>query len=306
VKSRRIVDCFNSRAVEIIFASTSMARCIFDNIAAIERGVRPACMERYNRQFQVSVNASNAPDFPLDAAARATGEKIRKVGLPSGYSYRFTGAVKILDETTRNPIIAFLLASIFMYMVLAAQFESFLHPFTIMLNLPLSIPFALFSLFVTHRTLNLWSALGVRLSGIVKKNGILQADYTNKLRDQGVLLRQGIVQANHVRLIAPDPDDDTVDRGGIDSHDHRHRGGLGPALRHCRDHHRGTNIVLFADPARYTRGLFDFCRNGRQKVFRFCSGAVVVTPGGCVEIHQHDARLTAGWKLPEGSLTSPA
>jgi HAE1 family hydrophobic/amphiphilic exporter-1 len=147
------------------------------------------------------VNANNAPDFALDVAARMVGDEIKKVGMPAGYTYRFIGTVKILDETTSNLIIAFLLASIFMCMVLAAQFESFLHPFTIMLSLPLSIPFALLSLWLTGRTLNLWSALGVLLLlGIVKKNGILQVDYTNKLRNEGVPLREAIVQANHVRL----------------------------------------------------------------------------------------------------------
>jgi HAE1 family hydrophobic/amphiphilic exporter-1 len=149
----------------------------------------------------VQVFANNAPDFPLDQAARVVGEEIRKVGLPPGYTYRYSGAVKILDETTHNLMIAFLLASIFMFMVLAAQFDSLVHPFTIMLSLPLSIPFALLSLWLTGRTLNLWSALGVLLLlGIVKKNGILQVDYTNKLLAEGVPLREAILQANHVRL----------------------------------------------------------------------------------------------------------
>lgn len=185
----------------LMVPSTKIGQARLDNLATIERGVGPARIERYNRQFQVSVNANNAPDFPLDAAARAVTDEIKKVGLPPEYSYRFTGNVKILDETTGNLIIAFVLASIFMYMVLAAQFESFLHPFAIMLSLPLSIPFALLSLWLTGRTLNLWSALGVLLLlGIVKKNGILQVDYTNKLRQEGMPLRQAIIQANHVRL----------------------------------------------------------------------------------------------------------
>ena len=163
----------------LMIPSAKVGQVRLDNVAAIRRDVGPARIDRYNRQFQVSIYGNNAPDFPLDAAARAVGEEIRKTGLPEGYNFRFTGAVKILDETTRNLIIAFLLASIFMYMVLAAQFDSFLHPFTIMLSLPLSIPFALFSLWITGRTLNLWSSLGVLLLlGIVKKNGILQVGLT--------------------------------------------------------------------------------------------------------------------------------
>jgi HAE1 family hydrophobic/amphiphilic exporter-1 len=185
----------------IMIPSSKVGQVRLDNVASIERGLGPARIERFNRQFQVSVSANNAPDFPLDVAAAAVTSQIRQIGLPAGYSYKMLGSVKILDETTRNLVIAFLLASIFMYMVLAAQFDSFLHPFTIMLSLPLSIPFALFSLWITGRTLNLWSALGVLLLlGIVKKNGILQVDYTNKLLAEGVPREQAILQANHVRL----------------------------------------------------------------------------------------------------------
>jgi hydrophobic/amphiphilic exporter-1 (mainly G- bacteria), HAE1 family len=185
----------------LMIPSTKVGQVRLDSLATIQHGLGPSRIDRFNRQFQVSVNANNAPDFPLDLAARTVNDEIRKVGLPQDYSSRLIGTVKILDETTTNLIMAFLLASIFMYMVLAAQFESFLHPFTIMLSLPLSIPFALLSLWLTGRTLNLWSALGVLLLlGIVKKNGILQVDYTNKLRQQGVPLREAILQANHVRL----------------------------------------------------------------------------------------------------------
>ena len=185
----------------LMVPSSKVGQVRLESIATIQRGAGPATLWRYNREFQVSVNANVAAGYPLDAAAAHTVRSIKAVGLPAGYSYLFAGQVKLLEQTTFNLILAMLLASIFMYMVLAAQFESFSYPLIIMLTLPLSIPFALFSLWITHRALSLWSALGVfLLLGIVKKNGILQVDYTNRLRAEGRPLREALLEANRVRL----------------------------------------------------------------------------------------------------------
>jgi HAE1 family hydrophobic/amphiphilic exporter-1 len=181
--------------------STKLGQVRLENVASIVRGAGPATLWRYNREFQVSVFANVAPGYPLDVGASHTVQSIKEIGLPPGYSYRFSGQVKVLEETTWNLLLAMLLASIFMYMVLAAQFESFSYPFIIMLTLPLSIPFALFSLWITGRALSLWSALGMfLLLGIVKKNGILQVDYTNRLRLAGKSVREAIMEANRIRL----------------------------------------------------------------------------------------------------------
>ena len=181
--------------------STKLGQVRLENVATIGRGAGPASLQRYNREFQVSVYANVASGYPLDLAAAHTVQSIKEVGLPAGYSYLFSGQVKVLEETTWNLLLAMLLASIFMYMVLAAQFESFTYPFIIMLTLPLSVPFALFSLWITGRALSLWSALGMfLLLGIVKKNGILQVDYTNRLRAEGIPVRDAIIEANRVRL----------------------------------------------------------------------------------------------------------
>jgi len=185
----------------LMIPSTKVGQVRLDNIATIQRGVSPSKIKRTNRQFDVRLSGNPLPEMPLDVAADKVREIIRKNKLPPGYTAKFQGTVKVLDDTNKNLILTFLLASIFMYMVLAAQFESLLQPLAIMMSLPLSIPFALFTLWATHRTLNLWSSLGVLLLlGIVKKNGILQIDYTNKLRADGVPLRQAILDACQVRL----------------------------------------------------------------------------------------------------------
>jgi HAE1 family hydrophobic/amphiphilic exporter-1 len=147
------------------------------------------------------LSADVAPGHALDEASNELRAMLAGLGMPPTMSFLLRGQSRILDETTANLIMAIGLAMIFVYMVLAAQFESFIQPILIMLVIPLSVPFALFTLWITGRTLNLWSALGVLLLlGIVKKNGILQVDYTNKLLAEGVPRAQAILQANHVRL----------------------------------------------------------------------------------------------------------
>jgi HAE1 family hydrophobic/amphiphilic exporter-1 len=172
-----------------------------DNIAALNRGFGPTRITRTNRQFSISFSADMAPGYALDEASTDVRKLIADLHMPPGYSVRLQGQTRNLEETTDNLIMAIALASVFVYMVLAAQFESFVQPIIIMAVLPLSVPFALFTIWATGRTLNLWSALGILLLfGIVKKNSILQVDYTNVLRAQGVPLAKAIDEACRTRL----------------------------------------------------------------------------------------------------------
>ena len=172
-----------------------------DNIAKIERGLGPSSLQRSNRQYTVQLLGDVAEGHALDEASGDIRKIFAALNMPDTMSFRMQGQSQILDETTTNLILAIGLAMIFVYMVLASQFESFIQPIVIMLVLPISVPFALFTLWATHRTLNLWSALGMLLLlGIVKKNSILQVDYANTLRAEGVPLREAIVTACRTRL----------------------------------------------------------------------------------------------------------
>ncbi len=181
--------------------STSGAAVRVDNVAKLEHGFGPNELQRFSRQYSVNVVASVAPGHALDEATSDVRKAIAGISLPPDMSFKMSGQSKVLDETTANLIMAIGLAMIFVYMVLAAQFESFIQPVVIMSVLPLSIPFALFTLWITNRTLNLWSALGVLLLlGIVKKNSILQVDYANVLRAEGMPLKEAVVEACRTRL----------------------------------------------------------------------------------------------------------
>ncbi|HNT28212.1 MAG TPA: efflux RND transporter permease subunit, partial [bacterium] len=169
-------------------------------ITQVEYGKSPSVIDRFNRQRRVSLYA-NLDGLDIGTATATIDRMVKELDMPLGYAPVKIGRSKVMAESMQNLLMAFALAFIFIYIVLAAQFESFVHPITILLSLPLTIPFALLSLLMTGETINLYSLLGVfMLFGIVKKNGILQVDYANTLRDRGEPLEKAIVEANKARL----------------------------------------------------------------------------------------------------------
>jgi HAE1 family hydrophobic/amphiphilic exporter-1 len=170
------------------------------DVAQLHRDYGPASIDRYNRQRQISVNA-NLQGAPLGEVLTAARVKVDELNLKPGYQAVFGGSARTLAEASSNFTIAMVLAVVFIYMVLASQFNSFIHPLTIMTSLPLSLPAGLLALMAFGMTVNVYSAIGLMmLFGIVKKNSILQVDYTNTLREQGVERHEALIRANHVRL----------------------------------------------------------------------------------------------------------
>jgi HAE1 family hydrophobic/amphiphilic exporter-1 len=172
-----------------------------DNLVDIESSISPTRIDRLDRQRQASVRASVAPGFALADRIQALREAAAEMNMPPAYSTSISGRGRELERTGREFLLAFALSVALMYMILASQFESLIHPLTILLSLPLSIPFALFSLWVTNNTLNLYSALGMLvLFGVVKKNSILQIDHMNNLRAGGMERLAAVMQGNRDRL----------------------------------------------------------------------------------------------------------
>ncbi|HOY67210.1 MAG TPA: efflux RND transporter permease subunit [Candidatus Ozemobacteraceae bacterium] len=195
-------DRGNPDSISGLLLPTTLGTLVrLDSVASVTTGFGPAQIDRRNRQRSITVNINLGKGAALGDVNKIVEQAAAELKMPAEYTGTLIGRSREMARTMRGFLIAFFMSAIFMYMILASQFESLLHPVTIMLSLPLSIPFALFSLLITGNSVNIYSLLGVfMLFGIVKKNAILQIDYTNTLREQGLARKEAVIEANHARF----------------------------------------------------------------------------------------------------------
>jgi HAE1 family hydrophobic/amphiphilic exporter-1 len=186
---------------QIAVPSARLGAVSLDHVARFDETEGPSQIDRLGRRRVVTVTANVRTGHSQAEAITALEAAAKRLGLDNAYAWGTTGTSKEMGAAARNFVLAFALSFIFMYLVLAAQFESWLHPVTILLALPLTVPFALLSILVSGQSVNIYTSLGILvLFGVVKKNAILQIDRTITLRAQGLPRLEAILQANGDRL----------------------------------------------------------------------------------------------------------
>jgi HAE1 family hydrophobic/amphiphilic exporter-1 len=185
---------------ELSLPSTTAGLVRLSSLAKLVEKKGPTEIERLSRQKIVTV-LGNPEGIPLGEAVNRARAILQEMKLPAQYSFEFSGQAKTMGETGYYFIVAFGLSMLFMYMILAAQFESWAQPVSILMALPVTVPFGLLSLVLFRTPMDIYAMFGLfMLVGIVKKNGILQVDATNQLRARGMPRHEAIVEANHTRL----------------------------------------------------------------------------------------------------------
>ena len=201
VRARAEDRVSSSDLAALTVPSTRLGAIPLENIAMLRNGEAPTQIDRYQRQRQVTVLTNLLPGFSQTPVMTAMQQAAGDLKMPASYQIRFTGQSREMGRAAGNFVMAFGLSLIFMYLILAAQFESWLHPVTILLSLPLTLPFALFSIVVVGQSMNIMSALGLFvLFGVVKKNAILQIDQANQLRAAGMPTTDAVIRACRNRL----------------------------------------------------------------------------------------------------------
>ena len=171
-----------------------------DQVASIEESLSPRQLNHFSRVRSFTLSGNLAPGFTLGEALDSLGAAAAEV-LPRGSSTALAGESRELEESGSALLFTFLVALLVVYMVLASQFESLVHPFTILLSVPLAVTGALVTLLVAGSTLNLYSQIGmVLLIGLATKNSILLVEYANQLKERGLETVDAILEAGRIRL----------------------------------------------------------------------------------------------------------
>ncbi len=188
--------------VKALMVPAAQGRVVrLDSVAKLEEGMGPTQIDRYNRQRKISIYANLEKEASLSKLLNICQSSFASLKFPPQYKAQPTGKAKEFGRMLKSFIMSFILAFLFVYIVLAAQFESFVYPVSIIVVLPLTLPFAIISLFLTGSNLTIFSLMGMfMLFGIVKKNSILQVDYTNTLRAEGKPRYEAMIEANRTRL----------------------------------------------------------------------------------------------------------
>ncbi|MDX2092491.1 MAG: efflux RND transporter permease subunit [Kofleriaceae bacterium] len=181
--------------------SATLGQVPLSDVVSVTPGIATSKISRSSRERAVTLSMNVKPGFSQQDVVKALQTSIKNLDMPAGYSSEPFGQSKEMAKMMSAFMFAIALAFIFMYLVLAAQFESWLYPFIIMLSLPLTFPFAVMSLLLTGGSFNIFSMLGlIVLFAMVKKNAILQVDHANGLRRQGLPRTEAVLAASRDRL----------------------------------------------------------------------------------------------------------